>query len=103
MSEIYFTLTGTRYYFGDDFLERGMKLELEKEPDNKYDREAIMVKIRGLGKIGYVANSTHTVLGESMSAGRLYDKIGDQAAAKVVLATAKGVLCNLSKKSLITE
>ena len=61
------------------FLEKGMKLYLEKEPDNKYDKEAIMVKKEGLGLIGYVANSTYTVIGESMSAGRLYDKIGKES------------------------
>ena len=33
----------------------------------------------GLGLVGYVANSTYTVKGECMSAGRLYDKIGDRA------------------------
>lgn len=36
----YFTLTGTQYYMGKDMLEPGMKLVLEKEPDNKYDSEA---------------------------------------------------------------
>ena len=100
MAKVYFTLTGTKYYFGDDFLEKGTKLELEKEPDNKYDREAIMVKMDGLGKIGYVANSVYTVMGESMSAGRLYDKIGNKATAKVILVTSTGVLCKVCKKSL---
>lgn len=100
MAKVYFTLTGTKYYFGDDFLEKGTKLELEKEPDNKYDREAIMVKMHGLGKIGYVANSVYTVMGESMSAGRLYDKIGNKATAKVILVTSTGVLCKVCKKSL---
>ena len=38
-----------------------------------YDKEAISVNLAGLGKIGYVANSPYTVLGESYSAGRLYD------------------------------
>ena len=61
-----------------------MKVKLEKEPDNEYDKEAIQVKVKGLGKIGYVANSPFTVKGESMSAGRLYDKIGDKAKGKVV-------------------
>ena len=61
-----------------------MKVKLEKEPDNKFDSEAIMVKVKGLGKCGYVANSTYTVRGESMSAGRLYDKIGDKAKGKIV-------------------
>ena len=59
-----------------------------------------MVKAEGLGKIGYVANSIYTVLGESVSAGRLYDKIGDRAAAKVVLVTSNGILCKVCKKSL---
>ena len=59
--KIWFTLTGTQHYEGQDFLEKGMKVRLEKEPDNKVDREAIMVKMKGLGKIGYVANSPYTV------------------------------------------
>lgn len=102
MATIYFTLTGTRYYHGKEFLKPGMKLVLEKEPDNEFDKEAIKVMIKGLGICGYVANSPHTVLGESMSAGRIYDKIGDKAKAKVVLVTEHGVICKLSKKSLLT-
>ena len=99
--KIWFTLTGTQHYEGQDFLEKGMKVRLEKEPDNKVDQEAIMVKMKGLGKIGYVANSPWTVIGESFSAGRLYDKIGDTAKGKVFLVTDKGALCWLEteKKS----
>lgn len=100
MAKTYFTLTGTRHYFGAYFLKKGMRVELEKEPDNEYDKEAIRVNLEGLSKIGYVANSTYTVLGESMSAGRLYDKIGDKAEGKVVLVTERGVLCKVCKKSL---
>ena len=85
MSKIYFTLTGTNHYFGKEFLKKGTKIRLEKEPDNEYDKEAIKVTYEGLGKIGYVANSSYTVLGDSMSAGRIYDKIGKKAKAKVVL------------------
>lgn len=101
MSKIFFTLTGTKHYYGNDFLKPGMKVLLEKEPDNDYDREAIMVKLEGLGKIGYVANSPYTVLGDSMSAGRLYDRIEEKAYGKVVLVTPQGTLCKLNKKSLI--
>ena len=102
MTKIYFTLTGTRHYYGSDFLKSGMKIQLEKEPDNKYDPEAIQVKLKGMGKIGYVANSPYTMIGESMSAGRIYDKIDDQANAKVVMVTLNGTLCKLSKKSLVS-
>lgn len=100
MSKIYFTLTGTKYYFGKDFLKKGKKMKLEKEPDNKHDKEAIKVAYEGLGKIGYVANSPYTVVGDSISAGRLYDKIGKTAEAKVVLVTEMGIICKLCKKSV---
>ena len=98
IKKVYFTLTGTKYHYGMDFLEKGMKLYLEKEPDNKYDKEAIMVKKEGLGLIGYVANSTYTVLGECMSAGRLYDKIGKQAIGAIKIVTGNGIICAVSTK-----
>ncbi len=101
MGKVYITLTGTKHYFGDEFLEKDMKLILEKEPDNEFDKEAIKVLCEGIGKIGYVANSLYTVIGETMSAGRLYDKIGDSATVKVVFKTEKGVICKVAKKSLI--
>ena len=85
----YFTITGTRFHYGQEFFEKGMKVRLEKEPDNKYDREAIKVMVKGLGHVGYVANSSHTVIGDSYSAGRLYDKIGDKE---------RGILCVLKDK-----
>lgn len=99
--KIYFTLTGTKYYFGDEFFKSRMKLKLIKEPDNEKDKEAICVSVNGLGKVGYVANSPYTVIGDSMSAGRLYDKIGDTAVGEVVFVTDQGILCKIKNKSLI--
>ncbi len=52
MAKIFITLTGTKHYFGNDFLKKGMKVRLEKDPDNEYDKEAIKVTYEGLGKIG---------------------------------------------------
>lgn len=95
MEEMYFTIAGCNHYFGSDFMKKGMKVKLIKEPDNEYDKEAIQVKIKGLGKVGYVANSTYTVKGESMSAGRLYDKLGDKAKGKVVFVIDGGVVCRI--------
>ncbi len=95
MKKIYFTLTGTKFYHGKDFLELGMKLKLIKEPENQYDSEAIRVELPGLMTVGYVANSIHTVLGDSMSAGRLYDRIGKKAEAVVKIVTDHGVLCKV--------
>ena len=95
MKTIYFTITGTGYYNGSDFLEKDMKVFLEKDKDNEYDTEAILVKLPGVGEIGYVANSPRTVLGESMSAGRIYDKIGNLAEGKILYKLSGGVLGEL--------
>ena len=54
MDEMYFTITGCNHYFGNGFMEKGMKVKLEKEPDNVYDKEAIQVKVKGMGKIVFV-------------------------------------------------
>lgn len=62
MERIYFTITGTSHYFGSEFFKPDQEVRLVKEPDNKADREAIRVELPGLGTVGYVANSPHTVL-----------------------------------------
>ena len=95
MKKHYFTITGTNHRYGHDFLKPDMRVKLVKEPDNAYDPEAIRVELKGLGHIGYVANSPYTVLGDSYSAGRLYDKIGKTAKGSVVFVLPKGVLCSL--------
>ena len=101
--KIWFTIAGTCHRHGHDFLEKGMKVRLEKEPDNKFDTEAIKVMLEGLGHIGYVANSVHTVVGDSWSAGRIYDKIGDTAEGRIVYVTDDAVLGTIEKKNLTPE
>lgn len=95
MEKLYVTLAGVQHYYGSDFLEKGTKLTLKKEPENEYDKEAIQVTMEGLGKIGYVANSPYTVIGECISAGRLYDKMENTAKAKVILVTQRGIICRV--------
>lgn len=100
MKKVYITITGTKHYYGNDFLKSGMKVKLKKEPHNLYDKEAIAVKMKGLGTIGYVANSTNTVIGETMSAGRLYDHIKKSAKAKVIVKTDRGIVAKLYSKDI---
>ena len=92
MNKMFFTIAGTQFYHGKDFFEKNMKVKLVKEPDNPFDKEAILVKLEGLGDVGHVANSPYTVIGESYSAGRLYDKIGDIAVGTVLYVVDNGVL-----------
>ena len=80
---------------GHDFMKPGMKVKLVKEPDNAYDAEAIKVMMKGVGLVGYVANSVYTVKGESWSAGRIYDHIGKKAKGTVKVVLPDGVICKL--------
>ena len=99
--KVFITVTGADHYLGDEFLEKGTRVLLIKEPEDKYDHEAIRVEMEGLGKIGYVANSCHTVLGDSFSAGRLYDRIGDRAVARVKHVLSRGIICSVRQKDLL--
>ena len=98
MRKIYFTIAGTRHHYGQEFFEAKQEVRLIKDPDNDFDKEAIKVEMDGLGLVGYVANSPFTVQGESMSAGRLYDRIGDTAKGVVKYVLPQGVLCELVRE-----
>lgn len=95
MERIYFTIAGTNHHYGQEYFEPKMEVRLVKEPDNEFDSEAIRVEMDGLGLVGYVGNSPYTVQGESMSAGRLYDRIGETAIGVVKYVLPQGVLCEL--------
>ena len=103
MSKVYITITGTKYFFGQEFLEPKMEVTLRKEHDNEYDSEAIAVELEGMGRIGHVANSPRTVVGESMSAGRLYDRIGEIAKAEVMYVLSQGVLCRVKGEYIVYD
>ncbi|SDF33574.1 HIRAN domain-containing protein [Sporomusa acidovorans] len=79
METHYIAITGCRHYYGSKPLKVGLPVQLIKEPDNEYDAEAIAVHVMPLGKVGYVANSTHTVPRGCYSAGRIYDTIKNYA------------------------
>ena len=56
------------------------------------------MKMEGLDVVGYVANSPYTVVGESYSAGRLYDKIGDTSEGTIMYKLDDGILCLLETR-----
>lgn len=93
--KIYFTLVGEHLFYGHAVLEKGMDLVLVKNPSNEYDPETIEIKAEGLDTIAYVANSVATRKGDSYSAGRLYDKIGDNVRAKIEYVLNYGALCSV--------
>ena len=84
---MYITIIAFQKFHGSKPLKLDGTVKLVKEPDNKYDTEAIACEMRYFGKIGYVANSTNTVVKGCMSGGRLYDKINDEYFAKIKFIT----------------
>lgn len=93
MEKTYFvTITGLNHYYGKKPFEIGRIIKLIKEPDNEYDKEAILAFLPFIDKIGYVANSTNTVYDGTISAGRLYDKIDDYAYAQTMFITHSSVI-----------
>ncbi len=82
--KLYVTITGLNHYYGSGILEVGQKCKLVKEPENSYDREAIKVLVGNGLQVGYVANSSYTVIHGTRSAGRLYDKFDRQLTAKIM-------------------
>lgn len=47
---IYVAITGTQHYFGTDFLKVGQVVSLIKNPENRYDDEAIKAEIKPIWK-----------------------------------------------------
>ena len=95
MKEAYITVTGTHFCYGTEMVEKGDILYLKTDTNNEYDNESIQVNHIPFGKIGYVANSVRTVIGECMSAGRLYDKIGQTAEAVVTFKSQDCIICKV--------
>ena len=75
MEEIYVTVTGFSHYYSKKPFAIGNVLICEKDPSNKYDSEAIKVKLPIIGDVGFIANSPANVAGGTTSAGRVYDKV----------------------------
>lgn len=78
------------------------ELFLKKDKENCYDDEAIAVYARDNFKIGYVANSVHSVVRGTYSAGRLYDYISDHERCIVRFVTDDMAIAEL-KESIIDE
>ncbi len=86
MSKAVITITGLCHYYGMRPLRTGALVLLVKEPQNFFDAEAIRAEIAPIGKVGYVANSPRTVARGTLSAGRVYDRMGRACFARVISA-----------------
>jgi len=68
-------VAGTGYVEGIEDLEPYLhiddKLDFFREPDNPYDSKAIVVKVAGGVKIGYVPKADNAIFSRLMDAGKL--------------------------------
>lgn len=92
---MYITLMSFKNLYDEKPLKLDGIVKLVKEPDNKYDTEAIACEMRYFGKIGYVANSTNTVIKGCMSSGRVFDKIDDEYFAKIKFITGNNAIAKI--------
>lgn len=95
MKEMYVTVTGFGNYRGSSPFRIGNLIRCEKEPDNHYDSEAIRCTVPTVGTVGYIANSVHTVVNGTMSAGRVYDKVSKKFYIRVLFTTNCHVVCRV--------
>jgi len=75
--------------------EEGQIIYLRKDTGNAYDTEAIIAHLPYIGPVGFVAGSPDTVIRGTMSAGRIYDRFGQNAVVKVEFITGKSLICRL--------
>ncbi len=95
---LYITVTGFAHYYGKKPFAIGNVLVCEKDPSDKFDSEAIAVKLPIIGKVGFVANGRATVAGGTMSAGRIYDKVEDKFYARVIFTTQSKIICRVENE-----
>ena len=89
---IYITINHLDEFMTTMNLKVGDILTLKKDSDNIYDDEAILVYDKNDCKIGYVANSVSTVARGTFSAGRIFDRIGEDK---------KSVICFITEECAI--
>ena len=82
-------------YLGLKPYKVGRIVKLCKEHNNEFDETAIRVELPFIDTVGYVANSTSTVYKGTFSAGRLYDKIGEEAFAEIMFVTHSSAIAIL--------
>lgn len=91
----YITITGFKHYYGAKPFRIGNLIRCRKEPENGFDHEAIRCSLPMVGTVGYIANSPETVAGGTMSAGRIYDHLGDQFYVRVMFTSFTKIICKI--------
>ncbi len=93
---MYITVNHLNLFDSVSFLKPGDRLVLRKDRNNIYDDEAI-IACKDKLKCGYVANSVYSVVRGTCSAGRVYDKIKDDAECIIRFMNQEMLICEIAK------
>ena len=93
--DLYVTVVGFNHYYGKRSFSIGKRMRCIKETDNCYDDDAIKVLMPEIGKVGYIANSPLTKAEGTLSASRIYDRVGESFIAEVMFMTGSKVICRV--------
>ena len=97
---IFVTVTGFRNYQNKLPFVIGAQLLCCKDPENTYDSESIRVFAKGGKQVGHIANSTAHKANGTMSAARIYDRVGDCFIIEVCFTTQTKIICKVIHSSL---
>ena len=89
------TVCGFGNYRGIEPFAIGAQYTCQKEPTNSYDDEAIRVMDEDGMTIGYLANSGATRANGTLSASRVYDRVGERFVIEVWFTTKTKVICRI--------
>ncbi|MBQ2690990.1 MAG: hypothetical protein IJF53_02410 [Clostridia bacterium] len=89
------TVCGFGNYRGPEPFSIGSRFMCRKDPNNPHDDEAIVVVDDNGSVIGYLANSAGTRAGGTMSASRLYDRVGKVFLIEVWFTTRTKIICKV--------
>lgn len=90
------TIVGVDMCFGREIFKVGQVLTLRKDRENRFDDEAVEAVIESVGgRVGYVANSCHTVARGTKSSGRIYDTFDDICRARVAFIVNNAVIAEI--------
>ncbi|MBQ4069195.1 MAG: HIRAN domain-containing protein [Lachnospiraceae bacterium] len=95
MKDYYITVTGMNHYYGLAPFSVGKVLKCYKEPSNPYDNEAIVVKLKEVGKVGYIANTPYTKATGTKSAGAIAGIVKKKFKVEVMFITSSKVICKV--------
>lgn len=80
--DVLITVSGTNFFKGLELFQKGMILDLVKEPENEHDGDAIRIEFDG-ESVGYVANNEYTVIEGTKSASEIANIIEENQKAEV--------------------